>query len=94
MAEAADCRGRGSNHPSPINAAEIGHVKANVGVFMSGIIFEIKTNHRSKVERSLKVRSQEVARPGGFEPLTLCFGGTRSIHLSYGRGIAIRMRLN
>ena len=27
----------------------------------------------------------EVARPEGFEPPTLCSGGTRSIHLSYGR---------
>jgi hypothetical protein len=28
---------------------------------------------------------KEVARPEGFEPPTLCSGGTRSIHLSYGR---------
>jgi hypothetical protein len=26
-----------------------------------------------------------MVRPGGFELPTLCFGGTRSIHLSYGR---------
>jgi hypothetical protein len=27
----------------------------------------------------------KMARPEGFEPPTLCSGGTRSIHLSYGR---------
>jgi hypothetical protein len=33
------------------------------------------------------LNGRKVARPGGFEPLTLCFGGTRSIHLSYGRAV-------
>ena len=33
----------------------------------------------------LKTKTQKMARPEGFEPTTLCSGGTRSIHLSYGR---------
>ena len=38
-----------------------------------------------KFRKSLKRNSVRMARPEGFEPPTLCSGGTRSIHLSYGR---------
>ena len=30
-----------------------------------------------------------MVRPSGFEPPTFCSGGKRSIHLSYGRTIAV-----
>jgi hypothetical protein len=40
---------------------------------------------RGQSFQSSKPAAKKMARPEGFEPPTLCSGGTRSIHLSYGR---------
>ncbi len=36
----------------------------------------------------------KMARPEGFEPPTPCFGGTCSIHLSYGRAVVASVRVS
>src|SRR6202034_4334546 len=51
-------------------------------------IFYTKYLNDKKVPYNKKtclLEPNNMARPEGFEPPTLCSGGTRSIHLSYGR---------
>ena len=49
--------------------------------YLSHIQKAIRSDFRASEKRGM-------ARPEGFEPTTLCSGGTRSIHLSYGRAAA------
>ncbi len=64
--------------------AGIGRFEERVGVregSPKGVPIRLKSY--AKLKTIVFIRG--LARPEGFEPPTLCSGGTRSIHLSYGR---------